>query len=143
MQEKISGKKLKSLVFEKFPQVSFQWVPDKHFWVPTIDEVKHVVELTHTQRLPFIENINDCDDFTLHLHSAVNLYRATLARDMKIPSNQHIPWAFGEAFGFFQNETYPHSLNIALTQQGFYLIEPQDDNIWSATRKDIIFCVKF
>jgi len=142
---KITAATLKTAVLSKFPTVGFQWVPDKYFWVPFLAEVKAVVELTHVERMRFMENINDCDDYALQLHAQVNLYRADQARDMAIPSDEHFPWPFGEAFGIkFQGEEYQHSCNVVYTKdEGFQFIEPQTDEMWFAGAGDIVLCVKF
>lgn len=141
---KVTAKQLKSQLSDQFPSLGFQWVPDKEFIVPTLVEVKEVIDLTHVERLKFMDAINDCDDFALQLHAAVNLHRANAARDMTIPSDEHVPWAFGEAFGImFQGEQYQHSCNIVATINGTYLIEPQTDEVWLAGDGDIVLCVKF
>jgi hypothetical protein len=129
---------------DQFSALGFQWVPDREFLVPTLDEVESALKLTNVERLKFMDAINDCDDFALQLHAAVNLLRAEQARNMEIPSDEHIPWAFGEAFGIqFQGEQYQHSCCIALTQKGIYLIEPQTDEMWVAGGGDVVLCVKF
>ena len=129
---------------DQFPAIGFQWVPDREFWIPTLDEVKEVIELTHIERLKFMDAINDCDDFALQLHAAVNLHRAEQARKMEIPSDQHIPWSFGEVFGImFQGDQYQHTCCVAVTQQGIYLVEPQTDEVWAASVGDIVLCDKF
>ena len=140
----VTAKQLKQEVNNQFSSVGFQWVPDKSFITPTLDEVKDLVASTKVNTLTFIDAINDCDDFALQLHAAVNLHRANAARDMLIPSDEHLPWAFGEAFGLqFMGESYQHSLNICLTTEGIYLIEPQTDEIWLASAGDVVLCVKF
>ena len=142
--KKITAKQLKELVSEQFPTLGFQWVPDKEFIIPTLAEVQAVIESTHVERLKFMDAINDCDDFALQLHAAVNLHRAEQARKMEIPSDQHVPWAFGEAFGImFQGERYQHSCNVAAVEEGVFLIEPQTDEMWLAGEGDIVLCVKF
>ena len=143
---KISSKGLRAELKNKFPTISFMWVPDYNLWKPTLAEMKAAIKLSEVDRARFLDDINDCDDFALQLNADIKRMRAFDGEAGKIPKDQWYPWAFGEVFGTkFNGWPLGHSANICLCQEGIFLIEPQNDQIWLADGPpdDLILCAKF
>ena len=134
---KITAQKIKDQLRQKWPIISFMWLPDKTYWMPTIKEVRDTVSKCQIHKaMIFKDDIADCDDFALQLHAEVKRLCNT--------AGLGVHWPFGEAFGLkWQGLVEQHTANIAVTLTGIYLIEPQTNEIWQAdSNKDQILLVK-
>jgi len=134
---KISAKELKHQFLDQFPTLGFQGLRSKRYWMPTLEKLKEAIKLTDVDRQIFLPDVNDCDSFSLQLHADIKRIRAVDAELGKIPREEWMPWAFGEAFGIkFKGQQESHSLNICMTMEGIYLIEPQTDAMWCPDKEE-------
>lgn len=124
------------LVREMWPALSFAWVPDQNFLMPVIEEVIALIQVSGVKDFQRYGESWDCDDFALWLHAWVNQHHP--------PNEDKFPWAFGEVTGSrFKNIHEQHSLNICLSADGVYLIEPQTYGFWVADPKqDRVWAIK-
>lgn len=137
--QEISAGELRKVFLDAFPMLGFQGMRSKLYWIPSLEKVKNVLSETKVERQTFLPDINDCDSFSLQLHADVKRLRAIDAEMGRIPRDQWMPWAFGEAFGIrFRGIQEKHSLNICYTKSGIYLIEPQTDHLWQPNPNDDI-----
>ena len=142
--KKLSDKKVRKLISDQCPEVRFVWLTDREYILPTLAEFKKYLEKSKVIKMDFIDNLQDCDDFALQLHAECKRVRGVLAELGQIPSSEWAPWAVGECFGIkFNNVKGSHNLNIAVCEEGIYLIEPQTKEIWPINlNKDTILLVR-
>ena len=138
---KIKSEQIRMILQTQWPHLTFIWPTDPEYETLTLKKLKAVVKKCSVSGLSYKGNVWDCDNFALQLHAKVQLsqYDEVIA-DM----GSKTPWAFGEVMGTkFRGRVEDHVINICLTDKGIYLIEPQTDEIWKASKKDSPFFVKF
>ena len=120
-----SSKDLRKRLEKIWPNLKHVWLTDRMYYLPTYEEVRKVVANQNTKKYKWKTNVLECEEFSLFLHSDLK----------KETSNNELykyTWAFGEAIGlnFDNGEKGPHKLNICITDNNIYLIEPQTFQIW-------------
>jgi len=91
-------------------------------------DVKEVVKDTHVEAFEYIKGVRDCDDFA-----------AMLAHEIRVAQHRDNaqPWPFFEAWVTKLNgKETNHAVDLALTMQGLYFIEPQRDTFRRASGTD-------
>lgn len=130
----MNSDELKRNIHKIFPKLKDIWIFDRDFIVPTLIDLDKYLQITRTEQEDFIDGKQECDDFALFLHA-----------DMKraLRKDNIFNWPFGQVFGTrFNGVDRKHNANICYTQSGLYLIEPQTDERWLASKNDnILFMV--
>ncbi len=125
----------------QWPSLSFIWPTDPNYELITVNKLKAVVNKCSVADFEYMGNVWDCDNFALQLHARVQKAQYD---EVLLGTANKTPWAFGECMGTkFKGKVETHAINIALTDKGIYLIEPQTDAIWKAGKNDLPFFVKF
>ena len=128
----VSYKIIRQRIKAIWPRCRNIWPNDPEYEYPTLDEIKAVVADDQTDRLAAHGYRFDCDDFALQLCAAVSKYRGESAK-----GDGPGPWPFGQAkVRKHRGKKETHNLNICVLENEIILIEPQDDNIWTASAID-------
>ena len=139
---KTSYKSIKKTLIERWPKLRDIWLTDRTYWVPTKEELEEALSLTKTHLQEFIPGISECNHFALQLHAEMTRLRYLSAVYRKIPKEEWFTWAFGQVMGLeFKGNRMNHAVNLCLTIDGLYFIEPQDNSMWLADpdKSDIYF----
>jgi len=125
----IQASEIRKMTKALWPEIGFQWLTDKKFSVPKLEQLKAFLSISELDKQEFIDHAQDCDDFALQLHAEAKRYFVQ-KEELKYPL------AFGECFatrwaGFKKK----HNANICVCEDGIYLIEPQTDEIRKANSK--------
>ena len=116
------------------------WLVDPKYFLLDIDVVDQIIKELSNKKLEFIDNVWDCDNYSLLLNAEFKKYQydcLTCSGYTKV----NYTWAFGQCLakkvkGIDTN----HAINIAVCKQGVYLIEPQNDDIWKVDKnKDELY----
>ena len=142
--KKLSDKKLRKLISDQCPEVRFIWLTDRECILPPIADVGEKVHSSQVARMKFIGDLQDCDDFALQFHAELKRIRGAEAEAGQLPKEQWKSWAVGECFGIkFNGVAGSHNLNMAVCEEGVYLIEPQTKEVWKTDpNKDTILLVR-
>ena len=141
----ISEQQAQELFKDQCPNSQFVWLTDKHYILPSFEEVEVFVKSSDISKRVFIERIQECDEFALLLHAKAKGDRGRLAQEGKIPSDQWYSWLFGEAFAIMAaGRRALHNLNICMCEdEKARMIEPQTNNIWELDpRRDVVLLIK-
>lgn len=138
----ITSEQLRMVLQNKWSNLFMIWPTDPVSKQMSLSLLKDVVEACSVAHLDFTGTVWDCDNFALQLHAKVQKYQYD---QLKTGKAGNVPWAFGECMGTkFKGRTEDHAINISLTDEGIYLVEPQTNEIWKADKtKDSPFFVKF
>ena len=130
----INNRQIRKDLREMWPKLRHIWLFDRNFSIPTVDELKSILEEINNYKvanvglkdLYNIGDVWDCDDFSV-------LATAFVRINWKLKDNK-LPIPFGRAMGNeFRGMPILHSLNICITQDGFYFIDFDDrGRIWKA-----------
>jgi len=126
----ITSKKLRSAFKSEWPELTQVWLRNKKYIKPGLEDLKAVVSL-YVSDLPVITGVNECENFALYLHSAVKKHC--------VENETEFNWAFGDFICkkedlFFGTVT--HTACICLCEDGFYIIEPMENNKVLKTNKN-------
>jgi hypothetical protein len=112
----------------------FLVLSDTDWLLPEKDEVQNTIREVAVDRMPFVNRLFECEEFALMLVARVREHRAKLAMAGDLPKTQWRNWPLGCVGGTrFKGETVDHWINICLTKQGLFLIEPQTNEMWVPT----------
>ena len=113
------------------------WLRNKKYISPTQQELQNALDKFNYSNLPVIPGFNECENFSLFLHSDIKKYG--------VSEDQNYNWAFGD-FICKKTTTFQgvrvHSANICICQDDIYIIEPMYNNTVSIADKnkyDIFF----
>ena len=114
----------------RFTRDFFLMIPDDLYFCPSLKDVKAILEKSKVDRLEYIEEKNDCDDFAI-------LLKADFVRLAYEDKERIFPYAFGEIMGGKLQGDISHAINFVITnKQESFLIEPQTDTIKKPTKRD-------
>ena len=121
----ISSSKLRKRFKEQWPGLTQIWLRNKEYTVPTLLDVMRVTSIPeYICKLPVINGFNECENYALFLHAKVKEH---IVKEGLIKLN----WAFGdficEKETMFENRVI-HTACICLCEEGFYFIEPLEQN---------------
>lgn len=106
------------------------WSTDDKFEVPTAEEVDEFITKHSIKHLKYKSRQWACEEYALGL-----VYQVRYIRSFCLESE--LNWPFGEIFGDKKNgRNGPHYWNICRCDDGFYGIEPQDDNMWKMSKQN-------
>lgn len=107
-------------------------IPDGTYWLLARTDIESIVRDTWLEKYKYVAEGFDCDDYALIFHAFTVQERYKRMR--AAGETGWLPFAIGEVWGTRLNKNNGgHAVNIAITQAGeVLLIEPQNDNIWSA-----------
>ena len=118
--------KLRSILQEHWPECVVPWLTDTVYTIPSLSDLKKAVSELVKPDGKFQPERNDCDDYALHLHSAVKKW----VRD----NTEGFQWPFLEVFVIDRH----HNMNACYTDSGLYMVEPQTGDIWPHTDEKIV-----
>jgi hypothetical protein len=107
-----------------WPNAVFLRLPDEHYYVPSLVEIEGAVD-----NLPILKAPPwaDCNWWALQAYAEIQLDKL----------NDAAPWSFGLADGNkFNKFPSQHTLNIAYTRDGVYLIDVQNHKQWLGSKTD-------
>jgi hypothetical protein len=104
---------------------------DPEWWLPAVETIKEEIKQVAVDRLTYVQHIFECEEFALALMYEIRRRRADLALGGKLPREQWRNFPLGRVVGKrFRGEKVDHWINICLTKEGLYLIEPQTREMW-------------
>jgi hypothetical protein len=104
---------------------------DPEWWLPTIEMIKEEIDQAATDRLTYVQHLFECEEFALALMFTIRRRRADLALAGRLSREQWRNLPLGRVVGNrFRGKKIDHWINICLTQEGLYLIEPQTREMW-------------
>jgi hypothetical protein len=130
----ITSKVIRKRLKKRFPNLKNRYIQlhDPIYDLPTSDEVTVLLKqwsLEKLGKLNYIDYKGDCDKFALICH-------AFIAEDRMMSEDGDYAFAFGQAkMRKAQGIPAIHAINIFLTEDDIYLIEPQVPEIWTADSK--------
>lgn len=141
MNPKVQPSKIaKGRLYDMWPDLCHHcvWIFDSALWLQDVEFAKDIIHQSRVDKNKYRGEDYDCDDFAAELYVD---YRKRAQKHNRTGK----PAAFGRIMGWrFNNANSPHAINIFLTANGIYLVEPQDDSIWEATHeKDRPFFIEF
>lgn len=109
-------------VFDKNIQIH---LADGNYYLPSVPEVKEILDDDDLNLTKYIPEVSDCDDYSLLLKAEFvvrqNMYR------------KESPYCFGEIWGEFPN---PHAINIFIdNNHQVWFVEPQTDEIFPLSER--------
>ena len=132
---KITSEAVRKDIAAIWPDLQFILLSDPAWWDPDVAEVQEFLQTSGIEKLPYIEGIHECEEFSLQLVAELRRRRAEKAVAGMIPKNELLNWPFGFVFGTrFAGRDLDHWMGITHTRQGLWLIEPQTDAIWTPSR---------
>ena len=94
--------------------------------MPALEDVEYMVDTDLLNKVPYVKGAWDCDDFS-----------AALAQHARTERRNEKPWPFFECWVTRLNgKDTVHAVNLALTVEGLYFIEPQRDTFRLASAED-------
>ena len=118
---------------------------DRYYWLPRREEVEAFLVASSVDRMRFIDEFADCDDFALLTHAEAKKVRITMWDE--IPREEWVPWAVGEVAGReFRGMRTLHMINLWITRDAGVLLSDasQGDRIWQARATyDSPFWIRF
>lgn len=166
----VSSEKLRMMLQRLWSDLTMIWPTEPNYEIISLERLKKIVKACSVAHMVFIKGIWECDNYALRFHANVQKYQYdeflkgflkeypayTAMSDIRLAEKIHktgymegkakkTPDAIGEVMGMqFRGEELDHDINISVTDQGIYLIEPQTDEIWKADKtEDVPFFVKF
>ena len=124
-----------------WPKLKFMVLSDREWWLPEVENVEAMVHEVAVDRMSFIPPLFECEEFSLALVAAIRGRRADLYRAGKLQPERVRNWPLGVVCGTrFQGEDVDHWINVCVTRQGVWLIEPQTGLMWQPEKgEDEIF----
>ena len=139
----ITSEHIRGLLKQTWPDLSQIWLTDPHYEVMPFEWLEKAIKECSLKDLVFRRDVWDCDNYSLQLHARVQIYQYKLVLAGKSKSKHS--WAVGECIGFNEGflGTGIHSQNLAITDKGIVLIEPQEGIIKDPDKSYVPFFVKF
>jgi hypothetical protein len=104
---------------------------DPEWACPHRAELEAAIKEMGIERLSYIRHLFECEEFATALMTTARGRRATMAETGKLPREQWRNWPLGIVCGArFRGVDEDHWINICLTREGLYLIEPQTGDMW-------------
>jgi hypothetical protein len=104
---------------------------DPEWWLPAVASVKEEMDQVAVDRMVYVPQLFECEEFALALMYGVRRRRADLALTGKLPREEWRNFPLGRVVGKrFRGKKVDHWINICLTKEGLYLIEPQTREMW-------------
>ena len=130
---KIKSKEIRKILIKSCPKLEFIWLTDPIYSFPTMEELETIVHINSVKDMSFIDKGNACEEFSLHLLSAIRLYRY----NEKVKKGKYINWAVGMTGGeqriesiWGRSKLISHNLLLSIIDSNkVVIIEPQDDSI--------------
>lgn len=111
-------------------------ITDDVYMRPAYDEVVDFLKTSKTKTLPYVDLLNECEEFALHLLSELRLARLEEIYNKGLDSSKYPNWAFGMCgMSMLHGGEANHMINCAITSdKGLCLIDPQVGGIRPATK---------
>lgn len=107
-----SGTILKWRIEHLWPQVDIR-MSDNEYWIPSIEEFNRFVKYQWVSKQKYIQEVFDCDDFTLLFKASAILFIADLVWCGAVEKENIKSWAVGETWGTrFKNVDTNHAVNL-------------------------------
>jgi len=119
------GTEIKDLLYKKFSNRNLTketiFALDVQFYLPTVYEVKNILESSRVGRMDYTSEGFDCDDFAFGVKGEFSLYAYR-----NLGKNLNCGFAFGVMSGNFEWEAGPHMACFFVAQnRRIYLVEPR------------------
>jgi hypothetical protein len=125
------SKDIKKLLLEHWVKLPHPWLTSQEYHIPDVSEIRSIIPLSGVRDIQFQKDKMECENYALFLHAFVKKY-CVEKKDWKHQV------AFGDVIGLrMQTVSYnkSHALNIAITKQGIFLIEPQTYQIFQPAKR--------
>jgi hypothetical protein len=134
----VKSKDIRKRLRAVWPKLRHIWCDDGAYETLTTKTVDSLLKQSDVQERVFITNKNECEEFALFL--LCDFKRFNILSRYTTHS-----WAFGVARARkHKGLEFAHKLNIFLTDDKIYLVEPQTDEYWEADPdNDDIYFVDF
>jgi hypothetical protein len=107
-----------------WPNAVFLRLPDEQYYVPYLVEIEETIDNLPSLKAP---TWADCNWWALQAYARIQLDKL----------HDEAPWAFGMADGNkFNKFPSQHTLNIAYTRDGIYLIDVHLSKKWLGSKTD-------
>lgn len=138
----LSSERKRMMHQQMWPPLTMIWLTEPEYEIITVPKFKDIVTICSVAHLEYIPGIWDCDNYALQFHAKVQKYQYD---EFKKGNASKVSWAIGECMGTkFIGQIMKHDINIALTDDGFYFVDPQTDEIWKGHEEgDAPFFVKY
>ena len=116
----MKSSEIKKQLLRHWPRLKHLWMTAREYHLPELEEIKDIVGRQEVRNIPFRKNVFECEGYARALHSAVEQHWA-----------KNMVWSAPVAFGLclgprVETSIDPvHALNITITTEGVYLVEPQ------------------
>lgn len=138
----ISSKDLKNRILKNFKRCSPPIIFDRFFKIETKNNLKKIIEANSVSNFEFIDNLFDCNRFARGLISKISFWQSK--KEIRRIKEYKFPICIG--FCFLESQESKdeyHSMNIALCEEGFFLIEPQTDEFIDIINPNKILFIEF
>ena len=126
----MTGTDLRASALAQFPNV-YIILRENEYHVPKIDEVQKLMKETFIEQYQYVVDKFDCDDFALIFDA--------FCKQQKYFDNKPKPDAIGQVYGIFPDFSPEfHARNIALCEDGWWLLEAQTDETRRVNAKDSV-----
>ena len=126
----MTGTDLRASALAQFPN-AYIVIGDNEYHVPKIDEVQKLMKETFIEQYQYVVNKFDCDDFALIFDA--------FCKQQQYFNDRDKPDAIGQVYGIFPDFSPEyHARNIALCEDGWWLLEAQTDETRRVNAKDSV-----
>jgi len=140
----VTSEQVRLILKDNQANLKYIWLTDPAYIQLDFDNLVAVVKACSVKGFHAMGELWDCDNYALQLHARVQAYQYDLVKKGML--NTQNSWAFGECIGIDDGifTSGVHAVNIAITDKGVALIEPQEDRVWLAAKDEMsLFFVKF
>jgi len=139
----LTSEHIRGILKQTWPDLNQIWLMDAQYEVIPMEWLEKAMKDCSISGLVFRKDLWDCDNYALQLHAKVQLYQYEMAIEGKLTSDHS--WAFGECTGFNRDVFGDgiHGKNLAITDKGIVLVEPQEMTISQPDEFYTPFFVKF
>lgn len=137
---KITSNKIRKDLKSLWPNLNDIWLTDRKFCLPMPGEVKTSFDDAIRGLLPGrMESIYECEEKALFIHDKIQRVRVSCAMFGMMPEADRLSWPVGQVMGTAFKDMMvmgSHSTNIAITQDGIYLMDAETRQFWKADNKE-------
>ena len=125
----ITSKNLSDKLYAEYPNLSLAWMTDDRFEIPSYEEMKRLIEINTVANISYVSRQWACEEYALALVYKIRHWR-------NVCEDGTLNYVFGEVFGDkHMRKQEPHYWNIFLSDNKFYGVEPQTNDIWEMSKK--------
>ena len=122
----LSSSEIKNLILNTFRKCAPPLIFDKKFIRISKKEARKIIRWNSIKKYPYYPELFDCNSFSLVLRARVAEWQLNKYHEEK-DDNYKYPIFIGSCLIEDQKDGY-HAVDIILLNEGFFYIEPQNDN---------------